>query len=242
MAVVVGVAGCVTAPDGSYQPFKLESAIGSAVRNATDSSWAPLTALGEIQTALVYARVGKTPIPYGELAFAYDDVVAASDEFQRRDRIKAARERIDRANAQLEGVTSFVVRTEVVLEKYDFEKGGFTTGLESLSFRPFLNNIQHMVKAEPYQVSMLNGQAFAFVPVPEEKAQKALKSVGGGRKAMIELEVEPVLADTVATMHSPKTRVLVVKVVRMRVSAGRDVIGEVGTAKAPPRAEATEAN
>jgi hypothetical protein len=172
LAVTLALAGCVSA-DGSYKMPNLRELTSKGIEGAASPHWAGLSELGGIQTALMHSRLAKTPIAYDEIAYAYNDVWAASDEFKRRDAIAAARERIDRANAQLEGVKSFVVRVDFPLPAYDFEKGGFPSGLSNATCIPMPEVTTH-IRGASYAIALTNGASFSVARVPVHAAREAL--------------------------------------------------------------------
>jgi hypothetical protein len=223
----VSLAGCLT-PAGTYQVPDLGTAAASAIAKAADPKWAPLLPLGPLQTALIYSRFAKTPIPYEEIAYCYDDVRFAHDEFVRRDRIADSHGRIDRANQQLEGVKSLFLTVNFTLPEYDFAKGGLATGLSDTTYA--MREIpQGGVKVASYAVLLANGSSFAFAPAPESAVRSAAaRDTAQWRQAQIELEVQPISADErQVNAYGPVIRSVSARILRIRIVAQGSILTEV---------------
>jgi hypothetical protein len=186
----------------------------------------PIPDLGPIQTALLHARVAKTAIPYEQIAYAYPEVAAASDEFVRRDRMAAVRERLDYVAKQLEHAERLVLHMRYTLPDYDFQRGGFTTGLADTSYVAWIGAATGM-KGPPCAVLLTNGARFAFAPVEASTARHALQQ-DITREAVLDLEVEPVAADNeVVVPLEPTTRALSVRIHKVKLLARGVVLAEV---------------
>jgi hypothetical protein len=239
LVAIVALGGCV-ASDGQVHAlhFSEMAAMATAPTPPPQTRWSTLPELGSIETALLHDRLAKTPIAYDEIAYAYKDVAGALDEFQRRDRIAAARARIDEVDRRLDKNKTLSLRIAQVLPDYDFGKGGFVTSLTDQTIIPRPSFVTG-IRGSPYAIALSNGARFAFVPVSESTARTALKV---GRTARLELEVEPIKAEARPVVAlSPETRVLTVQVLRARLMAEQTVLGEFGDDVSGESGEAKQA-
>jgi hypothetical protein len=218
----------VVAALGGCSPAYLAGLAGRdavAEREKNDPVWGPLQLMEPVETAVVYARLSGSPIPYEEIAPSYKDVRLAANEFERRDRLAAARGSIDATASRVAESKSLLVRIVRWLPEYDFARGGFATELEK-SFVPFEPTLTNMTGL-PYAIAFANGGDFAFAPVAEGIARAVIPDAYS-RQAQIELEVQPLDAVSRPLLTSAAaTRVVNVKILRMRLKRGAAVLSEV---------------
>lgn len=191
--------------------------------------------LAPIPTALVWARVAGAPVEYDEVAYGYPELGGGLDEFQRRERLAAARTKLERLNRELATERVFIVLLNDTLKDYDFARSGFPTMLTNKSYVPMPSVITGM-KGAPFAIALTNGADFGFVAVGDSVARKALER-DITRQAQLELQVEPVAAGTRPLIPlEPPTRVLDVRIRHVRLVARGTVLGEAGGRRpvAPP--------
>lgn len=202
------LAGCVAAQSG-----------GEPARSPLPRLLAP------IPTALVWARVAGAPVPYDEVAYGYPELGGGLDEFQRRDRLAAARAKLEKLDRELARERLFIVLVDDTLKDYDFTRGGFPNTLTNKSYIPMPSAITGM-KGAPFAIALTNGTDFGFVAVGDSVARKALER-DITRQAQLELVVEPVAAGTRPLIPlEPPTRVLDVRIRHLRLVARGAVLGE----------------
>lgn len=190
-------------------------------------AWATIPPLGNLQIALLHARLTGAPTPYEDIAGAFLEIQTAANEFQRRDRLVEVRTTIDRASQDLDRARTFATHRSYPLPDYDFAKHGFPLPLNDGPFvmisPPFTGF------RSTYAVVLTNGSAFAFMPVAEADARWALGR-DFMRGAQIDLEVEPVSADTrpIAGLDV-NTRVIMARVARVRLTSQGRTLGVLGS-------------
>ena len=218
----------VAATIGGCSPAYLAALAGRdplVEREKNDPVWGPLMPMDPVETAVIFARLSGSPIPYEEVGSFYKEVRLAPNEFERRDKLAATRERVDATAAKVASAKSLLLRVGRWLPEYDFARGGFATGLDETRIERD-PNVTYM-PGLPYAIVFVNGGDFAFAPVAEARARAFIPDPYS-RQAHIELEVQPVDAVARPLMSSASaTRVVNVKILRMRLRRGAAVLGEV---------------
>ena len=166
-------------------------------------------------------------MPYDNPAGAFPEIQTAANEFQRRDRLAEVRTKIDRANQDLDRAHTFATHRSYPLPDYDFAKHGFPLPLNDgplVIISPPFTGFR-----SAYAVVLKNGSAFAFMPVAKGDADWALAR-DFMRGAQIDLEVEPVSADTRPILGlDVNTRAIMARVLRVRLTSQGRTLGVPGS-------------
>jgi hypothetical protein len=186
-------AGCLPPPAAPGAAVRPEPVAPAPVQPA------PLgRPLDSVAVLANYAKLTNTTAPY-EQYVTKRGFSPPLDEFKQRADLAARVQRLKAKEAEAISAPYHSVLVRVYLPTYDFERKGFLVELRQrmfdlsggrlLFYTPDDFTQPTLVTNEGvYELELTNAKEFAFIPVPEERAQLAV--AGDSRYALVELQVQ----------------------------------------------------
>lgn len=126
-----------------------------------------------------YNAYAAIPTPESQLAAIISvDYRRAPDEFTAQELLSKIRPVIETRVEESKAVEHWRVVIDSRLAQFDFQRGGFPTGMNSDTFVPFGNF---------YAVTFSNISDFSLVPVPVEEAKKLAEALRRDRRVVVEI-------------------------------------------------------
>jgi hypothetical protein len=128
------------------------------------------------------------------LQLTSDEYRNARDEFTRRARRQSAASALPGKIAKVASQRDYIVTIGYKLPQYDFERQGFSTGLQSTTYVSYPNRLPYSssrhLDASGVAVRFANAPAFAFSEIPIDAAERYSASFAKSRDAVLIVAVE----------------------------------------------------
>lgn len=167
-----GPAATAEAPRSVAAPVPQAAApVPQADRNTPDEAYVALDSGQQLMFA--YLALSGLPPDTAQIATRISrEYAASSDEFQKRDLLKALAPRIDAQIAEARARRYFKITLDNALDRYSFEQGGFPLDhslWESGAYRYFSD-------ASNYKLGFSNGERFRYLAVAQEAVAREIES------------------------------------------------------------------
>ena len=223
-ALICAATGCATpgastrAPTAGWPAAHATSTAAPAPVERTAVSgeerhWQELPRFRSVQIALLYSHLGKTDPSYDDLAWFYESVSKAPDEFTRSDAIARARSQLAKEDGKLRHVRNFVITSSEVLNApyaYDSQRKGWASPVKRVAGFTYDLPRAHVA----FAVRFSNADRLAFIPMGEEAAREI--SELPSREVDLDIECHPLGTRSNKTGKADERAVLA-RIVRVRV-------------------------
>ncbi len=243
-ALICAVTGCVTPGVSSQTPTPADAPAEKGAVSAEERHWQELPRFRSVQIALLYSHLSKTAPSYDDLAWLYDSVSKAPDEFTRRDAILRARSKLAKEDSELRHLRNFVITSSEIMNtlyQYDSQRKGWASPFRHVASVTYGLPQAHVA----FAVRFSNAERLEFIPMGEEGAREVSKLPL--REVDFDIECQPLGTKSSKTGKADEVHAVLAKIIRIRVrphDAERPIYADIvldgqGPLASPPTATPT---